>query len=68
MEVKPQIVVDEAWTARDLSWLQSALVSPLDEAKKAEFLKNAREAFLESAQAIAEEAFRLGLAYGRRNP
>lgn len=40
----------------------------MDEAKKAEFLKNAREAFLESAQAVAEEAFRIGLAYGRRNP
>ncbi len=68
MEVKPQIVVDDAWIARDLSWLQSALGAPMDEAKKAEFLKNARESFLESAQTIAEEAFRLGLAYGRRNP
>lgn len=68
MEVKAQLVVDEAWIARDLSWLQSALAGPLDETQKAEFLKNARDAFLESAQAVAEEAFRIGVAYGRRNP
>lgn len=68
MKLETRVIVDESWIALNLSWLQSALRDPLDDAQKKEFFENARAAFLESAQATADAAFKLGVDFARQNP
>lgn len=67
MKLETRVVVDAAWIKTNLCWLQSALNGPMAEPQKAEFLENARIAFLESAQAVADQAFNLGVEHARRN-
>ena len=68
MKLETRVVVDSNWIGENMSWLQSALRAPMNEEEKAEFIANARLAFLGSAQAVADAAFNLGVEHGKRNP